>query len=213
MTTDPAGWNGVYAGIGVGHVAADTQQTWLEDDLWSNGPGPWLLHNELGSAGLTAYAGFNYVLGDNFVVGAEVEYIGMSAQKLDHGPWYPDLDEHTITLSNLWTATGRVGYAADTLLLYATAGLAGGSVKISSQCPNGCSSADIDSAGGQQIGWTVGAGVDWMLSDVVTLGLNYKYVDLGETVYDPDIGNNVVSAERAVDISANVLSARLGFSF
>jgi len=78
----------------------------------------------------------------------------------------------------LGTVRGRVGYAADRLLLYATGGLAYGRVEVDSSasatglfepiipgaipCPSGgpCQVWDFSGSGVTKVGWTAGAGAE-----------------------------------------------------
>jgi len=72
----------------------------------------------------------------------------------------------------LGTARGRIGYAWDRVLPYATGGVAYGNLRGSSD--NGANSGSMTRAG-----WTVGAGVEVMLAASWSAKLEYLYVDLG----------------------------------
>lgn len=88
------------------------------------------------------------------------------------------------------TFRGRVGYAPGNWLLYATGGLAVGSVKhavtevlaAGVTCPVApsatCQRGTNDST---KVGWTVGAGAEWMFARSWSVGLEYLYVDLGSS--------------------------------
>lgn len=208
-------WNGVYIGVGAGMVSGSVDQMWDVSDIWTGAaPPPYELSNSPSGWALSAYAGFNYVVGDGFVVGLEGEYVATDATEDNGGPWYPASDHHVTNITSLWSVSGKAGVAADAILFYATAGVAGGNVEISSQCDAACASTDTATASGHQIGWTVGAGLDFMVADNVTVGVNYKYIDLGSAEYTPNVlPGNWVSSERTVTTTANVLSARVGFKF
>jgi outer membrane immunogenic protein len=70
----------------------------------------------------------------------------------------------------LFTARGRIGYAADRVLFFATAGGAFGSIKTTF--------SGIDNTS-TQAGWTAGAGIEAAFADNWTAKIEYLYVDLG----------------------------------
>jgi len=71
----------------------------------------------------------------------------------------------------LGTLRGRVGYAADRLLFFATAGGALGNVETAL--------SGLSSQSTTNFGWTAGAGVEVAFADNWTAKLEYLYVDLG----------------------------------
>jgi outer membrane immunogenic protein len=75
---------------------------------------------------------------------------------------------------NNWLATarGRAGYAADRVLLYATAGGAFANVQTNF---NGTTTSHTQS------GWTAGGGIEWAFADNWTAKVEYLYVNLGNT--------------------------------
>ncbi len=90
----------------------------------------------------------------------------------------------------LGTFRGRIGYAGGTgnWMVYATGGLAVGEVKHSATevlaagvfCPVApsatCRTGNDDTT---KVGWTLGAGAEWMFARNWSLGAEYLYVDLG----------------------------------
>jgi outer membrane immunogenic protein len=82
------------------------------------------------------------------------------------------------------TIRPRVGFTIDHLLLYATGGVAFGSVKTTdSFCNNGCAPlvGNFASGGGiaTKVGWTAGAGAEWAISNSWSIKAEYLYVNLG----------------------------------
>jgi outer membrane immunogenic protein len=82
------------------------------------------------------------------------------------------------------TVRGRVGVlASPETLLYATGGLAYGSIKssatITGVTPAGVAVASAGSSSDVRIGWTVGAGIEGVISGPWTAKLEYLYMDLG----------------------------------
>lgn len=76
---------------------------------------------------------------------------------------------------NSWLATvrGRVGYAFDRVLPYVTGGLALGDIQVN---PPGFTGTNTTNAG-----WTVGGGLEVMLTQNWTAKVEYLHVDLGNT--------------------------------
>jgi outer membrane immunogenic protein len=96
----------------------------------------------------------------------------------------------TDELSYLSTLRGRIGYAGDRWLVYGTGGLALGHVKTtltSTEVLTGSvgsvTTAMPSSVSGSsnRLGWTVGVGAEYALSDKWSLKGEYLYYDLGST--------------------------------
>ena len=75
-------------------------------------------------------------------------------------------------LANNWLATARarVGYAADRVLFFGTAG---GAFADMQTTYSGVQSSTT------KAGWTAGAGVEWAFADNWTAKVEYLYIDLG----------------------------------
>jgi outer membrane immunogenic protein len=122
-------------------------------------------------------AGYNWQIG-SFVLGVEGDFQG-SLQKRS------DTDTSTgiaITIDQKipWfgTARGRVGYAFDNFLVYATGGAAWLNYKISGTAL-GVTVSDSTS----KTAWTAGAGVEWMFMQSWSAKLEYLYIDTGNTTF------------------------------
>lgn len=92
--------------------------------------------------------------------------------------------------TGLGTFRGRIGYAPGRWMVYATGGLAVGSVKHTFTEVLGPGTACVTPGGNTcrtvsdddiKIGWTVGAGFEWMFARNWSIGAEYLYVDLGRT--------------------------------
>lgn len=76
----------------------------------------------------------------------------------------------------------RIGYSFERYLIYGSFGLAGADARILANYP------DLD-VGGQNtarralpyLGFTLGAGVQYAITDHLALGIDYRYIDLGES--------------------------------
>ena len=121
----------------------------------------------------------------------------------------------TYQTSNDWVATlrARTGVAWDRVLLYATAGGAGGSIKATlpvATVPPGASSSSTE------FGWTAGAGLEFGITDNVTAKIEYLYVDLQNGSFSCPVGAcgaNPAVITAPVSFTSRLVRAGLNFKF
>lgn len=160
-------WSGAYVGGSLGFVSGTVD--WFV-------PGP-DFGDSYGVSGWSAgvQGGYNWQM-DSVVFGIEGDIAlgGIEGDEDDFGG--PIAISRTIN----WTASlrGRVGYAWDSILFYATGGLAAAN-------STGSVSAFIlnDDVTNTHVGWTVGAGIEAMVTDNVSLKAEYSYADYGTETY------------------------------
>ncbi|WP_448956402.1 outer membrane protein [Labrys neptuniae] len=213
----PLSWTGFYAGanIGYGWDSGSVHTTMRADDpandgfvaaYVASGALPQSLspsaHGFIGGAQI----GYNWQTSENWVLGAEADLQASGINGSTTAARFPvQADPTSTTVSKRigWfgTVRGRVGYlVAPQWLLYATAGLAYGEakVKFSTTDVTGCIVGGTICAAGSssstRVGWTVGAGVETMLTQNWSVKAEYLYVDLGKK-------------------STNVISSTSPFSF
>jgi len=107
---------------------------------------------------------------------------------------------------NRWLATfrGRLGYAFDRWMPYVTAGGAYGDVRVTASLPVlGLS----NSVSKDQLGWTVGAGIEYAMFGNWTAKLEYLYVDLGSFTAA------TLPAINDVSFKENIIRAGLNYKF
>jgi outer membrane immunogenic protein len=110
---------------------------------------------------------------------------------------------------NNWfgTARGRVGYAADRVLFYGTAGGAFGNVAAGGN--GGLLSSN-------KAGWTAGAGIEAAFSDNWTARIEYLFVDLGSATCGTanPCGNDVLGpASQTVKFDTNLVRVGVDYKF
>ncbi|MGA1801273.1 outer membrane protein [Rhizobium sp. HT1-10] len=93
---------------------------------------------------------------------------------------------------------GRLGYDFNPFMLYGTAGVAAGQLKMSDG-----TSSDKNTA----VGWTVGAGAETMVTNNISARLEYRYTDFGKKNFDLDSGN----VSRGYD--ENSVKVGIGYKF
>jgi outer membrane immunogenic protein len=182
-----ANWTGWYIGA---HAGAAWQKTDVTtDSSFHDGssyfPNPNASFSKTGFIG-GGQIGYNWQHG-NFVFGLEGDISGLSGRAST--PFQADAGYTTGTYSSkirwLSTVRGRFGLAVGDTMAYMTAGVAFGGVR---------NSVFIDFfdttyfSSKTKTGWTVGGGVEHMLSRNWTVGLEGLFVDLGNSKGDTDIG-------------------------
>jgi outer membrane immunogenic protein len=108
----------------------------------------------------------------------------------------------------LGTVRGRGGFAVDRALFYATGGLAYGDVETGTNL--------LGTSGATKIGWTVGGGLEYGITENWTAKIEYLYVDLENTSCSADcVGTGTVPPPSAVgnSVSFNENIVRAGFNF
>jgi outer membrane immunogenic protein len=187
MTATVSNWSGFYVGgnLGYGWGNGNTDFSFLPT------PADFLLNN--GSLGIRstgviggAQFGYNWQIG-SLVTGLEADIQGSGIKGSVH-PALTDAagflnvvsSEHR--LSWFGTVRGRLGVTVTPdLLLYGTGGLAYGHVDASAN-DQVSTTAVINapaSVSKTTVGWTAGAGAEWMFAHNWSAKLEYLYVDLG----------------------------------
>lgn len=117
-------------------------------------------HSDADGFGGSAYTGYNWQSGQ-IVYGVEAD-VGLGDQKGYAG--------NGVDMKEGWNGSvrGRVGYDLSPVMIYGTAGVAAANNKVS----NSSGSDDKTS-----VGYTVGAGVETMVTDNITARVEYRYTD------------------------------------
>ena len=140
------------------------------------------------------YAGYNFQSG-NIVYGLEGDISSFRMHSNAAGTFpFPSTTTLTFNANTsvstdwLFTLRPRVGYAAGSWLLYATGGLAVTNESIS-QVSGVLNAATFTSSfSSTRAGWTVGAGVEHMLTKNWVVRAEYLHTDFG-TANGPGVGN------------------------
>lgn len=148
--------------------------------------------------------GYNYQFVQSFLVGIEADIQGAGLRGngsfVGYGvDTFPDDDvsstvAHQKNVDWLGTVRGRIGWlATPTLLVYGTGGFAYGGVKarttIASVWTNPVETFGEQWVGGNgsfsatRVGWTAGAGLEWMFLPNWSLKTEYLYYNLGTVTY------------------------------
>jgi outer membrane immunogenic protein len=177
-------WTGFYAGINGG-------AGWGTSD-WSPLPGSFKTSGGLVGGTL----GYNWQFGQ-WVWGLEgdADWSDIKGSVIGPGCGFGGC---TTKNDFLATVRGRLGFAADRWMPYATGGLAIGNIKTSSPALTGTDQTNA--------GWTVGGGIEFALASNWTAKVEYLYVDLGNV-------NCGCGVPRTVSFTANVVRGGFNFRF
>jgi len=161
-------WTGFYLGIYGG--AADGDMVYdAADDAF-----PYLGNLRGGFGGLQT--GFNFQVSDALVLGAVAD-LGVTTLQGSAGGGGATL---VTDLQYLGSVRAKLGYAMDRLLAYVHGGAAfGGTDSNASLDSDGIPFSNFH--GGGHFGYTLGAGLEYKVSDAVSVFGEYAYTDLGST--------------------------------
>lgn len=183
MTATPGfTWTGPYLGAILGYGWGNFN---IDNGITSSSP-------KADGAKLGAYAGYNFDVGNNIVLGveADVNWDNLSGGYGLGGSVNQDWDS---------TARVRAGYSFGRVLAYGTGGAAVTGASVDSGL--------VDS-GNTHWGWTLGAGVEAAVTDHVTARLEYQYADFGKEFYQTGIGTGA-----DVDLNTSTIRAGVGYKF
>jgi outer membrane immunogenic protein len=160
-------WTGVYLGGSIGYGYGTTRHS------FSNGaPGG---TSDLDGAVAGSFIGAQYQVG-RWVLGVEGDF-----ESTDISGSYNDFSGITSQGAARidWAASvrGRLGYAFDNVLIYATGGVAFAQFQFA----GGPAGGDVSSFSRDLTGWTVGGGIEYAFQPNTIARLEYRYADYGDT--------------------------------
>ena len=204
-----ADWSGLYLGAHLGGGRADAR--WRSTATIVTGD---TVEHDTGAGVSGLQLGYRFRVARSWVVGVEGAYswarfrtFALSEELDDAGA--PGRFRET-DLRNLYSVTGQVGYSEEGWLVYGKAGAAGSYAYLSTlNGLNGVRSSLTD----RPRGWTAGVGIDYLLKDRWSLGLEYDYyrLRLGDRTATQSIGTSADYIGFTAKI--DVLVVRLGRMF
>jgi outer membrane immunogenic protein len=233
----PFTWTGFYVGLNAGGIISSGSRNATlavpSADVWLQSYFPGGIGN--GQSGFLGggQAGYNWQTGA-FVLGIVTDFDGTSLGKnfsfssvpfTAAGIYTGDTLNVNAKASLDWLGTtrGKVGFVAtpdNRLLFYGTGGVAygGGSshFNVYDQTFSAYWSGNPSST---RVGWTIGAGVEYALTNNITIGAEYLYVDLGSNNITTS-GNAAaatyfpgVYASAKIDYNASIFRALVNYKF
>ena len=142
-----------------------------------------------------AHVGYNYQI-NQFVLGLEGDVDGSSLSRTANFAPFSNYYQDYIPISihsNLGvqgSIRGRLGYAFDRVLVYATGGVAFGgfNTNVSTAYINALfypAFFGTDSFSNTRVGWTVGGGLEYAVTNNWSVRAEYRYTDFGTTQQRP----------------------------
>lgn len=186
MTAPGFDWTGYYAGLQGGYG-------WGRSDMSSTGGAPFSASPDLDGGFIGGHVAGLWQF-DQAVLGAQADLnyssIGGAAD-LGAG------DSAGADVKWFGSVDALAGYAMDRVLVYGIGGVAFAGIEASR---NGVADTRTD------VGWTLGAGVDYALTDKFVVGAQYRYYDFGSEHFDiPD--------DRDQDVKLHTLGVNLRYKF
>jgi outer membrane immunogenic protein len=183
-------WTGGYIGLQGGGLWSDSN---VDSDVFEGDTG--VFGDSFNGGLFGVYAGYNWQTGP-WVIGAEGDFNGVwNDETFNIGGF--DVDVGTDYLASL---RGRVGYAFDRTLIFATGGVA--FTQFSAQAD--IFDDDFLDADQSFTGWTIGAGAEYAFTNNWIGRVEYRYYDFSSDVLD-DFGD--------VDLETNTLTVGVAYKF
>lgn len=225
-------WSGCHVGINGGAIRndspvgvryVDAQDLTPPDLIAALGHG-YKLDQTYGTAG--GQAGCDWQMASwVFGIEGDANWSGLNRSAFTAFPEIPPLAggvgfagrNETLTQAVDWftTVRGRLGFAADTWLFYATGGVAIGNVRSSLVVSAPEALATWAGSGNDtRVGWTAGAGIEHSFAPNWSAKLEYLYVDLGTlTVHAPLAGFDLSVNHFAADMQTRFHVIRVGLNY
>lgn len=194
-------WTGLYLGANAGYGWGDAALVFDNFPAFST--------SDIGTGGAVGgiHVGYNYQLSSNLVVGVDVAW--MKAD-IEGSKFAQPVERNTVTTDWLALVNGRIGYAHESVLFYVTGGAAFGAVESLHEEVGG---VERIGQSRRHSGWNLGAGVEWKLMPNISLGLEYRHVDLNRDTHAGlnNVGLNVQQNNHAVQSEIDMVLGRLTF--
>jgi outer membrane immunogenic protein len=194
-------WTGVYIGGQIGYQWGTSSTT----ALTAVGPQSQASYSPNGVVG-GAHIGYNYQIAQ-FVLGLEGDVNGSGYQ--GSGFNNAGIVQHSTREDIQGSIRGRVGAAWDRALIYATGGVAIGSLHNSYLNTSDGRSDTFDTT---RVGWTVGGGVEYAITNNWSLRAEYRYTDYGH--YNDFLANSTAGTVTARKHETdNMVTAGFSYKF
>jgi len=219
-------WTGFYVGLNGGYGGDEFRYPFSGVIVDGETTTPYGGRASVTSSGFLggAQIGYNYQLNPNWVIGLEADYAFADINgrvDLNGGIGRFDLGVSAGSkVENLGTVRARAGYAMDRALFYVTGGWAWGHIESSLNFGAsfmGGGDGFTLSRGKTASGWTIGGGLEYMLTPRVSFKTEYLYVDLGkENLYLANytsVPGPIDTATARLDVDTRLHLVRAGVNY
>jgi outer membrane immunogenic protein len=197
-------WTGFYLGGSLGWIQTSPDYTTGAVLLGT----PFVVSSASSKNGLSygVLGGYNYQMGQ-LVLGIEGDFTGSTVGKIR----YTAITGDFLTAHTKWGGSirGRIGLAADRALFYVT----GGAAFVSNETSIPLTGISIG-GDGTRWGWTVGAGLDYAITNNWFTGIEYRYSQYATKnfIYPiPVLALGLIGFKQ--ELSSNQVTARVGYKF
>eukprot|EP01037_Dinobryon_pediforme_P008251 gene8251-8335_t len=192
-------WTGLYGGLQDGLAVSRTPFDFSDGTSARQGGDGALI-------GLRA--GYNYDIGNSLVVGVETDVNGSFIKGDKECVGSTANCSHKI--QSFGALDGRFGYVQDRFLLSASAGVAYAQAKFTTTPYNGYAAVATGHTSRTLLGFTLGAGVDYAVTDHILMSIGYKYYNFNKkTVAAGVLDTNTVSVRPTM----NVVTTGVSYKF
>lgn len=214
---DSPSWTGGYIGVvgGYGWGDSDSSSDILSDDII-----PVVLLTVEDSIDVEGFLlggqlGYDFDLGNGFVLGVagDMSWMGLDGDDcVEIGGCTGAADDSYADADVNWLATlrGRAGFTTGSLLIYGTGGLAIAEAETSITNVDGLGDP-TRSDSNTHLGWVIGAGAEFKVTENMSLGAEYLHVDLGNEEYD--FQGPAEDIQSDADLTVDIVRASLNFRF
>ena len=211
------GYVGVFGGYGWGDARASSAYNSDSEDFYNIDDQSYSLDPDGFFAGLTA--GYNMDFG-GFVLGVEGElgYLGLDGSAIDPNN-APDQDTRTRFEADFYGALyARAGAAFDRVLIYGKGGVAflNADARTVDDCIGidiGCGTETLTMTGDDtMVGWMVGAGIEWALTESLSVKGEYAYFDFGDIRTSGEASETGFYTQK-IDLDVHTVKVGLNYRF
>lgn len=195
-------WTGAYLGVNAGYSFYDTTQSYPGAPLFVGHPEP-------DAFTLGAHAGYRYQFGNNIVAGIEAD-VYASLGSTAHAPLLVVANASRMDVNWGGSVRGQLGYAIDRFLPYVTGGLAFIDYEGGTTAALGQPVFPGTGYSKTTLGWTVGVGAAYAVTDNVVLNLEYRYSDYGKETFSTPGANGGLTS---VDLKDHAIKMGISFKF
>lgn len=198
-------WSGIYLGVQGGYAWGSTDfgyvgSSFPAEDYDING----------GFLGGSVAARWQHNRAITIGVEAEANLAEVEGRELLVFP--PVVESRDSDINWFGSLNAELGFVLDRWLIYGTGGVAVADIDYRFSLTNGNGGINyVDSA--QTVGWTVGIGIDYALTDKIMLGARYRYYDFGNETFDEVIQGNWSSTPRSIGTEFGATSFKASYKF
>ncbi|QPC93349.1 outer membrane protein [Mesorhizobium sp. INR15] len=190
MTAPGFDWTGYYAGLQAGYG-------WGQSEITGFDGGPFSVSPDLSGGFIGGHVAGLWQF-DQAVIGGEAD---LNYARIDGNADLGVGNPLGTKINWFGSVNAKAGFSMDRMLVYGIGGIAFAGIETS-QAP---SLAETKTS----VGWTIGAGVDYALTDKFVVGAQYRYYDFGSEHFDtPD-----PFVDRDQNVKLNTVGVNLSYKF